>query len=107
MKKKNLPCYVAMAVIVLGMVLESAGALMSKTAAIGFNFNLPVILYVGIVMIVAGFIAHFPLKVMSKKLGIGSIVLDIEAILMIVAMFFAVIVLACSIIFPVLFPANG
>lgn len=104
---KNRPCVIVTGMIVLGMILESIGAFMSKTTAIGFNFNLPVLLYVGIALIVVGFIAHFPLKIMSNKLGIDSIALDIEAIVMIVAMFFAVILLVCSITFPVLFPANG
>lgn len=107
MKKKDLPCLIVMAVIILGMIVESVGAVMSKTTAIGFNFNLPAVLYVGIAMIVVGFVAHFPLKAMSQRLGLSSIALDIEAILMIVAMFFAVILLVCSITFPVLFPANG
>lgn len=107
MKKKDLPCIIVMAVIALGMIVESVGAVMSRTTAIGFNFSLPAVLYVGIAMIAAGFIAHFPLKAMSKRLGISSIALDAEAILMIIAMFFAVILLVCSITFPVLFPANG
>lgn len=105
--RKNLPCYVVMALIILGIVLESVGAVMSRTTAIGFNFNLPALLYVGIALIVIGFVAHFPLKICSKKLGISSIALDLEAILMIIALFFAATLLVCSITFPVLFPANG
>mgnify|MGYP001776949568 CR=1 FL=1 len=35
MKKKDLPCIIVMSVIALGMIVESVGAVMSRTTAIG------------------------------------------------------------------------
>lgn len=106
-KTNRTPNLCVIALILCGMVLESIGGFLSRTTAIGFNFALSPLMYIGVGMIVVGFIAHFPLKLMAKKLNLDPVLLDLEAILMIVAIFFAVILLVFCIVSPVLFPANG
>lgn len=105
--KVNFAPVALMSVIIIGVILEIVGGVMSSTTAIGFNFDLSPLMIVGIVLVVVGFVAHFPLKILSKKLNINAALLDIEAILMIIAIFFAVAYLVCVIVWPVVFPANG
>lgn len=105
--KKNYICVGIMAMIISGIVLEVIGYFLSKTNAIGFNFNLSPVMYVGATLVVIGFIAHFPVKFTAKQTGISSSLLDIEAIVMIVSIFIAVFLIAAGITFPVIFPENG
>lgn len=105
--KYNIAPVAIMTVIVLGVILELIGGMISGTTEIGFNTSFSPLMIVGAAFIVAGFIAHFPFKILSKRLGISGVLLDYEAILMIVAIFFAAIFFVCVIIWPVAFPANG
>lgn len=105
--KCNIAPVAVMAVMVLGIILELIGGLISGTTEIGFNTSFSPLMIVGAVFVAVGAIAHLPLKILSKKWDISRVLLDSEAILMIVALFFAAIFFVCVIVWPVAFPANG
>lgn len=107
-KTSKVPCYVVTGALILGIVLELIGGITSSgMESVGFNTNLPAIMIVGLVLIVASFIAHIVLKCCQKRLNLDPVLLDAEAIIAIVAIFFGIVYLACVIVWPVLFPTNG
>ncbi len=107
-KTNKMPCYIVTAALILGILFELIGGITSSgMESVGFNTNIPFIMILGVALIVIGFIAHIVLKLNQKRLNLDPVLLDIEAILAIVAIFFAVIYLACFIVWPVLFPKNG
>lgn len=109
LKKHDYLCFCVIGLILIGIILEIIGGLLSKTNEIGFNTNLSPLVIVGLILVAVGFIAHFPIKILSKmqKAEISSFFLDLEVVIMIIAVFVAVLYVAAVITFPVIFPANG
>lgn len=104
----NSICAVILCILCLGAVLELVGGLaLSQPQGVGMNLNLSPVMIAGCALIVVGCIAHIVVKCLQKRLAPNPDLLDIEAIVAIVAIFFAVIFLACTIVWPVLFPTNG
>ena len=109
---RDIPLYnnlsiTALAVTVVGVILEIIGAVLSPAVGVGMNTNLSPVLFVGAAIILCGFIFTLVIKALGTKTGASQKITNIARIVAIVALVFAVVCIAGVIFMPVLMPANG
>lgn len=96
------------AVSVIGAVVEAiGGAVLSKPTGIGMNTNLSPVLYVGMTLIAVGFIASVVVKQLTAKAKCKQTWQKIAMWIGVLAVIFAIVFLALTILMPVIAPTNG
>lgn len=106
--KHNLLFYILYAVIGVGLVLELIGGLLlSPPVDIGINTNISPLTYVGLALVVVGLIGYIVICILGKKLSYNKTLKDILMLVCILAVIAAIIILACVIAWPAIFPENG
>ncbi|MBR4209976.1 MAG: hypothetical protein IKQ96_07180 [Lachnospiraceae bacterium] len=106
--KHNFLFYLLLAVSIIGIVLELIGGLLlSPPIDIGINTNISPLAYVGAGLVVLGLLGYIIVCIIAKKLSYSKVLKDVLMLVSIMAFFAAVILLACVIVWPAIFPVNG
>lgn len=98
----------AILLAVVGIVLEVVGgAVFSVPVSVGMNTNLSPLMFVGIALIAVSLAVSIVGSAVTEKRGLNKPVSAVALYLAVLALMFAIVFLALTIVMPVINPSNG
>lgn len=107
LKKLDYINVAAIALTVMGVLLEIVGSANSIPETVGINLALSPMVYLGIALIAVSLVTAVTGSVITERHGMNKLISTVALYLAVIALMFGLVYLVLTIVMPVLNPTNG